>query len=60
MQPSEAKQLAYKLTIEYTRINQSYFKGRKPDSIPEIVNDFAEAYKRFYEAIINNETLSSF
>lgn len=60
MQKSEAKQLAHELAIEYTRINPSYFKGRQPDSIPDIVNDFAEAYKRFYEAIINNETLSSF
>lgn len=58
MQVTQAKQLAHELTIEYIRTNQSYLKGRKPDSIPEIVDDFAKVYQRFYNAIIANETLS--
>ena len=56
MTVQNAKALAHELTIEYMKKHPNYLVDMR-DNIPKIVDDFADINKRFYDALIHNETL---
>ena len=58
MSSEQAKRLAYELTIEYLRVNPEYLKDVR-ENIPKMVDQIADLNKRFYAAIIHNDTLSN-
>lgn len=58
MSSTQAKQLAHELTIEYIRANPSCLKDVR-DNIPKMVDMVADVNKRFYDAIIHHEVLTT-
>lgn len=52
MNTSQAKKLAYELTIKYIEINRNVLNNPS-------LSKFANINKQFYDAIIQNETLSN-
>ena len=58
MSSAQAKQLAHELTIEYIRVNPSYLQDVR-GNIPKIVDMVADVNKRFYDAIIHHEVLTT-
>ena len=57
MGTQQAQLLAHELTIEYIRKNQRLLSDSALDDIPKMVEQFADINKRFYEAVVHNETL---
>ena len=53
-----AKQLAHELTIEYLKANPSYLQDVR-DNIPKMVDMIADINKKFYDAIIHHEVLTT-
>lgn len=53
-----AKQLAHELTLEYLKANPSYLQDVR-DNIPKMVDMIADINKRFYDAIIHHEVLTT-
>ncbi|MSS38967.1 hypothetical protein FYJ37_01030 [[Clostridium] scindens] len=58
MGSAQAKQLAHELTIEYIKANPSYLQDVR-DNIPQMVDKIADVNKRFYDAIIHHEVLTT-
>lgn len=58
MNAQQAKILAHELTIEYVK-NREVLSDSLLDNIPKMVDIFADINKRFYDAIMQNETLSN-
>lgn len=58
MNAQQAKILAHELTIEYVK-NREILSDSLLDNIPKMVDTFADINKRFYDAIMQNETLSN-
>lgn len=58
MSSAQAKQLAHELTIEYIRANPGYLQDVR-GNIPKIVDMVADVNKRFYDAIIHHEVLTT-
>lgn len=56
MNEARAKELAHELTMEYVR-EKSMLSNPLLENIPNVVEKFADINKRFYDAIINNDTL---
>ena len=52
----KAKSLAHELTIEYIRKRSNCLSGVEA-KIPEMVDEFANLNKKFYEAILDNKDL---
>ena len=59
MTASQAKVLAHELTIKYIEINRNVLNDPSLSNVPKMVDEFANINKRFYDAIMQNETLSS-
>ncbi len=59
MTVSQAKVLAHELTIKYIEINRNVLNDSSLSNVPKMVDEFANINKRFYDAIMQNETLSS-
>lgn len=59
MNTSQAKNLAHELTIKYIEINRNVLNDPSLSNIPKMVDEFANINKQFYDAIIQNETLSN-
>lgn len=59
MSTSQAKNLAHELTIKYIEINRNVLNDPSLSNIPKMVDEFADINKQFYDAIIQNETLSN-
>ena len=57
MSEDKAKDMAYKLTVEYMRKNIKYLSDVE-SRIPEMVDDFARLHQKFYNEIINNDILN--
>lgn len=57
MSENQAKLLAHELTIEYIKAHPGYLSNSK-ENIPGLVDKIADINKRFYDAIIKNQTLS--
>ena len=56
MNEIDAKKLAHELAMEYVR-EKKMLSNPILDSIPNMVDKFADINKSFYDAIINNNTL---
>lgn len=52
-----AKSLAHELTMEYIKI-LPILNDPARDNIPKMVEDVADINKRFYDAVMKNQTLS--
>lgn len=59
MTAPQAKILAHELTIKYIEINRIVLNNPSLSNIHKMVDEFANINKRFYDAIMQNETLSS-
>lgn len=58
MNEQQAKILAHEITIEYVK-NVNVLTDPLLENIPKMVDTFADINKRFYDAIMQNETLSN-
>lgn len=58
MSTDQAKKLAHEYTIEFIRINPAYLSDVR-DNIPQMVDMIADVNRRFYDAIVSNQTLSN-
>lgn len=59
MTAPQAKILAHELTIKYIEINRIVLNDPSLSNIPKMVDEFANINKRFYDAIMKNETLAN-
>ena len=55
MSEQQAKILAHELTIEYVKV----LTDPLLENIPKMVDAFADINKKFYDAIMQNRTLSN-
>lgn len=55
MDEDKAKLLAHELSIAYIRADAKLLKPK--ESIQDIVDDFADINRRFYDAVMNNDML---
>lgn len=58
MNEQQAKILAHEITIEYVK-NVNVLTDPLLENIPKMVDTFADINKRFYDAIMQNRTLSN-
>lgn len=58
MNEQQAKILAHEITIEYVK-NVNVLTDTLLENIPKMVDTFADINKRFYDAIMQNRTLSN-
>ena len=58
MSEQQAKILAHELTIEYVK-NVKALTDPLLENIPKMVDAFADINKKFYDAIMQNRTLSN-
>lgn len=56
MTVQNAKTLAHEMTLEYVK-SLHVLNDPSRDNIPKMVEDFADINKRFYDAIMQNDTL---
>lgn len=59
MSPIQAKDLAHELTIKYIEINKVVLNDPSLPNVPKMVEQFADINKQFYDAIMQNKTLSN-
>lgn len=59
MSPIQAKDLAHELTIKYIEINKVVLNDPSLSNVPKMVEQFADINKQFYDAIMQNKTLSN-
>lgn len=59
MSEQQAKNLAHELTLKFIEINRNVLNDPSLSNVPKMVEDFANVNKKFYDAIMQNKTLSN-